>query len=294
MLLPAPSQNTDAGARLGLLAGLAAGLGVATGFVALALVRLIGLITNLAIFHRYQWTLPLSSSFPTGPGLYVAAVGGALVVSLLAKWARSSGAMASPQPWKWSTSAQPHRPLDRVAKPISAAVTIGTGGPFGAEGPIIVTGGAMGSLVGQLLSVSTSERKILLGVGAAAGMTAISGTPLAAVVLVIELLVFEYSTGAVLPLLIGTGVAAAMHNALFESGPLFTGAAHAPINVAALPAFALLGGLCALAAVIVTKGLFLIEVGFRRLPDSEVWHRLIGAVGFATVGQFVPGALDIA
>src|SRR3989440_602286 len=108
-----------------------------------------------------------------------------------------------------------------LAKPASAAVAIGTGGPFGAEGPIIVTGGALGSLIGQALRVSAAERKILLAAGAAAGMAATFGAPLAAVVLAIELLLFEFSPRAFVPLVVAAAVAGGVHGALFGSGPLF-------------------------------------------------------------------------
>ena len=98
-------------------------------------------------------------------------------------------------------------PRTAIAKPLSSAIAIGTGGPFGAEGPIIVTGGALGSLLGQVLHVSANERKVLLASGAAAGMAATFGTPLAAVVLAIELLLFEFSTRAFVPLVVATSVA---------------------------------------------------------------------------------------
>ena len=138
--------------------------------------------------------------------------------------------------------AEPHRAAHGLAKPLSAAIAIGTGGPFGAEGPIIVTGGALGSLLGQVLRVSPSERKILLAAGAAAGMAATFGAPLAAVVLAIELLLFEFSTRAFVPLVVAASVAGGMHSLLFGAGPLFTvpphdyaGLAVAPVFVAARP-----------------------------------------------------------
>src|SRR5438046_5536933 len=127
-------------------------------------------------------------------------------------------------------------PRAAVAKPLSAAVAIGTGGPFGAEGPIIVTGGAIGSLLGQLVPVSPSERKILLASGAAAGMAATFGAPLAAVVLAIELLLFEFSTRALVPLVIASSIAAGMHSAFFGTGPLFAVPHHAFAALREVPA----------------------------------------------------------
>src|SRR5256714_9585868 len=113
-------------------------------------------------------------------------------------------------------------PRAAIAKPASAAVAIGTGGPFGAEGPIIVTGGALGSLVGQVIRVSPSERKILLACGAAAGMAGVFGAPLAAVVLAVELLLFEFSAPAPVSLRVSPSVAAGVPEALFRARPPFT------------------------------------------------------------------------
>jgi H+/Cl- antiporter ClcA len=176
---------------------------------------------------------------------------------------------------------------------VSAALSIGTGGPFGAEGPIIVTGGALGSLVGQVIRVSPSERKVLLACGAAAGMAATFGAPLASVVLALELLLFEFSTRVFVPLVVAAAVAGGMHAALFDAGPFFAVPAHDFAGLASLPAFAVLGVACGLAAVVIAKGLFLIEAGFRRLPVGEFWHPVIGAVGFATVGLVAPRALGV-
>src|SRR5436305_6983454 len=133
------------------------------------------------------------------------------------------------------------QPRTAIAKPLSAAISIGTGGPFGAEGPIIVTGGAIGSLLGQLLPVTASERKILLACGAAAGMSATFGTPLAAVVLAIELLLFEFSTRAFIPLVVAATVASAVPGALFGSGPLLAAPAHDFAGLRLLPWFVVLG-----------------------------------------------------
>ena len=109
------------------------------------------------------------------------AVGGAIVISLLAKWAPVIRGHGIPETMEAVLSKQSRiAPRTAVAKPISAAIAIGTGAPFGAEGPIIVTGGSIGSLLGQVLPVTPSERKILLAAGAAAGMSATFGAPLAA------------------------------------------------------------------------------------------------------------------
>src|SRR4029078_2636652 len=135
-----------------------------------------------------------------------------------------------------------------------------------AEGPIIVTGGALGSLLGQLVPVSPSERKILLACGAAAGMAATFGTPLAAVVLVIELLLFEFSARAFVPLVVSAALAGGVHSAIFGSGPRSAVPSHDSRVLDNLLYFAVLGVMCGLLAVIITKGLFLVEDAYRHLP----------------------------
>src|SRR6185436_5651433 len=136
-----------------------------------------------------------------GPSLILVAATGGLLVALLARWSPEIRGHGIPEAMEAVLTRQSRiAPRTAVAKPVSAAVAIGTGGPFGAEGPIIVTGGAVGSLLGQVIRVSASERKILLACGAAAGMAATFGAPLASVVLAVELLLFEFSARALGPL----------------------------------------------------------------------------------------------
>jgi len=280
--------------RLLFLSILAALLGAAGGGAAWVLLRLIALLTNFALFHRYGWELPSFRTLAASPWIVVSAVAGALVVSLLAKWAPVIRGHGIPETMEAVLLRQSRiAPRAALAKQLSAAVAIGTGGPFGAEGPIIVTGGALGSLVGQVLHVSPAERKILLACGAAAGMSATFGAPLASVVLAIELLLFEFSTRAFVPLVVAASVAAGIHSALFGTGPLFSVPAHDFAGLAILPWFVVLGVACGLLAVVVSKGLFLVEDGFRRLPVAEFWHPVIGALGFATVGLLVPRVLGV-
>jgi chloride channel protein, CIC family len=280
--------------RLILLSLLAAGLGLLGGGAAWVLLHLISLLTNLALFHRVGWELPSFTGLRPSGWIIVAAVAGAFLVSLLAKWAPVIRGHGIPETMEAVLVRQSRiSPRAAVAKPLSAALAIGTGGPFGAEGPIIVTGGALGSLVGQVLHVSPAERKILLACGAAAGMSATFGAPLASVVLAIELLLFEFSTRAFVPLVVAASVAAGMHSALFGSGPLFSVPAHDYAGLGILPWFVVLGVACGLLAVVVSKGLFWIEDGFRRLPVDEFWHPVIGALGFSAIGLLVPRALGV-
>lgn len=280
--------------RLALMAGLAAVLGLLGGAAAWLLLRLIGIITNAALFHRWGATVPSFRNFHPGPWLFVAALGGAFLVSLLAKWSPAIRGHGIPEAMEAVLTKQSRiAPSTAAAKPLSAAIAIGTGGPFGAEGPIIVTGGALGSLIGQVLPMTPSERKILLASGAAAGMAATFGAPLAAVVLAIELLLFEFSNRALVPLIVAASVAGGMHAALFGNQPLFHVPQHHFNGLGQLWIFALVGVLCGLLAVVVVRGLFLFEGGFRRLPVSQFWHPMIGALGFATVGLLVPRALGV-
>ncbi|MGZ4735445.1 MAG: chloride channel protein, partial [Acidimicrobiia bacterium] len=280
--------------RTCLLTGIGAVLGVVGGGAAWVLIHLIGLITNVALFHRWGWTIPSFENFQPNFTLVIAAVAGGLVVSLLARWAPVIRGHGIPEAMEAVLTRQSRiSPRAALAKPLSAAVAIGTGGPFGAEGPIIVTGGAIGSLIGQVIRVTPSERKILLACGAAAGMAATFGAPLAAVVLALELLLFEFSHRALIPLIVASGIAGAMHNALFGSGPLFHVPPHRYAGLATLPVFLTVGVACGLLAVIICKGLFVVEAGFRGLPISEFWHPMIGAVAFATIGLAVPEVLGV-
>ena len=228
------------------------------------------------------------------PDHVIAAITGAFIVSLLALWCPVIRGHGIPEAMEAVLTRQSRiSPRAAIAKPLSSAIAIGTGGPFGAEGPIIVTGGAIGSLLGQVLPFSPAERKILLCSGAAAGMAATFGAPIAAVVLAIELLLFEFSLRSLLPLLVATSIAGGLHAALFGSGPLFEMPPHDFYGLETLPLFAALGLACGLLAAVISKGLFLVEAGFRRLPVPEFWHPVIGAVGFASVGLIVPGALGV-
>jgi H+/Cl- antiporter ClcA len=286
--LPTPPRRT---LFLALVAGV---LGLIGGGAAYVLLKLIALITNVALFHRVGWELPSFRNFHPDWTLIPAALAGGLVVSLMAKWAPVIRGHGIPEAMEAVLTKQSRiQPRAAIAKPLSSAVAIGTGGPFGAEGPIIVTGGAIGSLLGQVLQVSPSERKILLASGAAAGMAATFGTPLAAVVLAIELLLFEFSTRAFIPLVVASALAGGVHSAIFGSGPLFAVPAHSYAGLDRLGLYAVLGVVSGILAVVIAKGLFLFEGGFRRLPVGEFWHPMIGALGFALVGLVVPRALGV-
>ena len=280
--------------RLVLLTLLATFIGLLAGAAAFVLVNLIALLTNVALFGRVAWELPSFAELARSPRLVVVPVVGAFVVALLARWSPIIRGHGIPEAMEAVLRKQSRiQPRTAVAKPLSAAIAIGTGGPFGAEGPIIVTGGSLGSLLGQVIDVSPSERKILLASGAAAGMAATFGAPLASVVLAIELLLFEFSTRAFIPLVVAASIAGGVHSLIFGTGPLFTVPPHEYAGLELLPFYAVLGIACGLLAVVITKGLFVVEAGFRRLPTSDFWHPVIGAVGFGLVGLAVPRALGV-
>ena len=280
--------------RLLLLSCLAAVVGGLAGLAAYALIHLIALLTNLALFGRTGWTLPSFRTLDPSPRLVIAPVIGALLVAGLAKWSPIIRGHGIPEAMEAILRKQSRiAPRTAVAKPVSAAIAIGTGGPFGAEGPIIVTGGALGSLLGQVIDVSPSERKILLASGAAAGMSATFGAPLASVMLAIELLLFEFSPRAFIPLVVAASIAGGIHSTIFGSGPLFHVPTHDYAGLGQLPAYAALGLACGVMAVVIAKGLFGLEHGFRSLPIDEFWHPAIGAVCFGVVGLLVPRALGV-
>jgi chloride channel protein, CIC family len=278
--------------RLGFLTLLAAVIGLAAAGAAWVLLRLIGVITNLALLHRWDWSYADLEGFEPGLWLPLVAVAGASVVSLLARWAPAIRGHGIPEAIEAVLTRQSRvSPRTAVAKPLSIAVSLGTGGPFGAEGPVIVTGGSLGSIVGQILPVTPSERKILLACGAAGGTAAIFGAPIAAVVLAIEVLLFEFSVRAIVPLIVASSVAGGVHIALFGSQPLFSVPDHDFSGLGELWIFALLGVACGLLAVVVCRGLFTVEAMYRRLPIGMAWHPLIGGLAFGLIGLLVPRML---
>lgn len=280
--------------RMAVLALLGLVLGGVGGIAAFLVVRFVGLISNLALLHRVGFALPNLAHYHPSPVLIPVAVGGGLVVAVLALWSpviKGHGIPESLEAIVFRESRIAPRVL--LAKPISAAVAMGTGGPFGAEGPIIVTGGCVGSLLGQRLRVTSAERRILLATGAAAGMAGVFATPLAAIVLAFELLLFERSLRALLPLILATGLATEIHFLLIGAHPLFAVTHDLVAPASHLPLFAVLGVACGLLAIVVNRGLFGFERAFEKLPGPRFLHPLIGAGAFGIIGLFVPGSLSV-
>src|SRR6266851_356864 len=281
--------------RMVLVSFLAAGIGLVAGFIAYLLYRLIGLLTNLFFFHRLsaEFTSPMTNHLGAWAILLPAA--GGIVVGVMAKYGtpkiRGHGIPEAMEAVLVNRSRI--EPRAAILKPISAAIAIGTGGPFGAEGPIIQTGGAIGSLVGQIVHTTAVERKVLLACGAAAGMSATFNTPIAGVILAIELLLFEFKSRSFIPLVIASTIATAVHTQLLGTGPMFTVATMDFGIPHALPFYVLLGGICGLAAVGFSKLLYWTEDQFEKLPIDELWWPAIGALGLGIIGYFVPRVLGV-
>src|SRR5271169_2659102 len=237
---------------------LAAAIGVLTAFIAYALYSLIGLFTNLAFYHVWSFHFRSSRHSTLGWWMILVPVIGGVLIGLMAKYGsekiRGHGIPEAMEAVLTSRS----RIEAKVAilKPLSAAIAIGSGGPFGAEGPIIQTGGAFGSLVGQLFSTTATERKVLLACGAGAGMAATFNAPIAGVILAIELLLFEFRSRSFIPLVIATTLATSVHLMLLGRGSMFH-MLPADFDIPqALPYYLILGVICGGAAIGFTKLLY--------------------------------------
>ncbi|PYX46196.1 MAG: VWA containing CoxE-like protein [Acidobacteria bacterium] len=297
-LLPGQAQlsaATPAQFRIVLVSFLAAAIGLVAGLIAFALYKLIGLFTNLFFFHRWSTDFTSVRFHTLGPWVILVPVIGGLIVGVMAKYGSSKiKGHGIPEAMEAVlTNRSRIEPKVAILKPISAAIAIGTGGPFGAEGPIIQTGGAIGSLVGQVLHTTAVERKVLLACGAAAGMSATFNTPIAGVILAIELLLFEFKSRSFIPLVIASTLATAVHMQLLGAGPMFqVGVVDFGIP-RALPFYLLLGPLCGLAAVGLSKTLYWVEDLFEKLPFDELWWPATGALALGIIGFFVPRVFGV-
>ena len=281
--------------RMVLVSFLAAAIGLVAGGIAFLLYRLIGLLTNISFYGRF--VADFTSARHNHLGLWVIPIPviGGLIVGVMAKYGsskiRGHGIPEAMEAVLFNRSRI--QPRVAILKPISAAIAIGTGGPFGAEGPIIQTGGAVGSLVGQIFHTTASERKVLLACGAAAGMSATFNTPIAGVILAIELLLFEFKARSFIPLVVASTLATAVHMQVLGAGPMFTVTAMDFGVPSALPFYLLLGVICGLAAVGFSKLLYWTEDLFEKLPIDQLWWPAIGALGLGIIGYFVPRVLGV-
>lgn len=289
------NKNSPVGRRVFYLSIQVVCNAIIIGIVAKGLVYLIDLITNLAFYGRFSF----ASTSPAGNqlGIMVIAVPivGALIVGLMARFgSKAIGGHGIPEAMEkiiMSESRIP--PALTFLKPLSAAISIGTGGPFGAEGPIIATGGAFGSWTGQWIHISAAERKIVLAAGACAGMAAIFGSPLAAVLLAVELLLFEFSPRSVIPVALACVTGAGMHILLFGHQPVFAMPDIPTPTNTALVVYVGLGVIVGVAAAFVSRSIYWIEDGFEKLPVHWMWWPAIGAIAIGVVGYFAPHTMGV-
>ncbi|MDE8654701.1 chloride channel protein [Novosphingobium sp. H3SJ31-1] len=293
-----------------LLAAMALVVGTGGAAGAWILVKLIAIATNLFWFGRLSAQNVLITDASVGFLVIVIPVIGSLIVGLMARFGsekiRGHGIPEAIETILFGES----RLSLKVAllKPLSSAVSIGSGGPFGAEGPIIMTGGAIGSLFAQCFHLSAAERKTLLVAGAAAGMTAIFGTPLAAILLAVEVLLFEWKPRSFVPVVVAAMVAFAWRPYLIGTGPMFPMAAIMPVTGTALLASAAIGLVVGLEATLLSTLLYRVEDAFHKLPLHWMWWPALGAVvvglgglidahvlgaGYASIEALLNGALAL-
>jgi CIC family chloride channel protein len=290
--LPRPPERNG---RILLLSGLAVVVAILAAVAARMLTALIGLITNLAFYGTWSAAFSSPANNHLGAAVIVVPVIGGVIVGLMARYGSSAiRGHGIPEAMEQILLNQ-SRVAPRVTflKPVSAAIAIGTGGPFGAEGPIIATGGALGSVIGQLLRTSADERKVLLAAGAAAGMAATFGSPVSAVLLAVELLLFEYRARSLIPVSFAAAAATVVRMAFVGSDPIFPMAAVAPPGGAALATIVALGAVIGVAAVCITRALYAIEDGFERLPIHWMWWPALAAVVVGLVGWVAPRTLGV-
>lgn len=291
----APRTRIVVDSRVLKLCLLALLLGVLMAGMSQVLIRLIYFFTNLSFYGRLS-ILPVSpSENHLGLWVLVIPVIGGIVVGVMARFGskaiRGHGIPEAMEQVLTNSSRIPARIT--ILKPLSAAISIGTGGPFGAEGPIIATGGALGSLIGQLLQTNAIERKTLLAAGAAAGMSATFGSPVSAVLLAVELLLFEYRPRSIIPVALASATAAGLRLQIEGHGAMFPMPAMADPSSLALLFYIALGAFVGAVAVGITKIVYGIEDLFEHLPLHWMWWPAIGGLAIGIVGYFYPQTLGV-
>ncbi|MBV8898275.1 MAG: chloride channel protein [Acidobacteriaceae bacterium] len=271
-------------------------IGFAASYVAWLLLKLIGLFTNIFYYHRIDTALTSPAHNQLGIAAIAVPIIGSLIIGLMARFGseriRGHGIPEAIESILMNGSRV--HPRLAILKPISAAISIGSGGPFGAEGPIIMTGGAFGSLIAQFFHLTAAERKTLLVAGAAAGMSATFAAPLSAVLLAVELLLFEWKPRSAIPVALASATAGATRRYILGLGPLFPVTSH-PVFIGPEGLFGcvltgiLAGGLSAL----LTVGVYAAEDFFQKLPIHWMWWPAIGGL-FVGIGGFIfPPALGV-
>jgi chloride channel protein, CIC family len=282
--------------RVWLLSGVAIFIGVGATFLAVLLLRLIAISTNLFYYHRFSAAYVSPAGSPLGHWMVVVPVLGGVIVGLIARFGsdkiRGHGIPEAIEAILLNRARVD--PKIAILKPISAAIAIGSGGPFGAEGPIIMTGGAFGSLIAQWIRLTDAERTTLLVAGAAAGMSATFATPVAAILLAVELLLFELRPRSLVPVAIASATAAILRGYLLGGGPLFqmpvvSGVDRISFAVGAV----LLGAFVGLVAAGMSRMMYAFEDLFERLPIHWMWWPALGGIGIGVGGLFFPRGLGV-
>jgi CIC family chloride channel protein len=293
--LHAPKNNTVLKKRLFSISCLAVMVAVAISVIAKLLVWLINIVTNISFYGAFSATFHSPSVNHLGLWVIIIPAIGGIIVGLMALYGSAAiRGHGIPEAMEQILTNQSRiKPAITFLKPISSAIAIGTGGPFGAEGPIIATGGALGSTIGQLFKITANERKVLLAAGATAGMAAIFGTPIAAVFLAIELLLFEFSPKAILPVALACITGAAGHHVLFDAGPVFPMPNLATPSNTALAIYSFIGLITGFVSLGLTKIVYAVEDVFEKIPVHWMWWPAIGGLAVGTIGYFAPHTLGV-
>lgn len=281
--------------RVLLLSCLAVPVGLIGACVAKALLWLIAVITNLFFFHCISARPSLPEQNHLGLWLPVIPVIGALIIGMMARFGsekiRGHGIPEALEAILLGRSLI--NPKVAILKPLSSAISIGTGGPFGAEGPIIMTGGAFGSLFAQLFHLSAAERKTLLVAGAAAGMAGVFATPIAAVLLAVELLLFEWKPRSFIPVAVASVIASILRVPLLGGGPMFPVIPHAMVTPGELGAALLIGLAAGAGSWLLTWLVYTFEDLFQKLPIHWMWWPALGALVVGIGGVIEPRTLGV-
>ncbi|MFM0341508.1 chloride channel protein [Paraburkholderia fungorum] len=287
-------RDFSSNARLPGISLLAAGIGALSTLAAFVLLSLIHLFTNLFFFGAFSFADRSPAQNTLGAWVILIPVVGGLIVGLMARYGsekiRGHGIPEAIEAILFGKSRM--SPKVAVLKPLSSGIVIGSGGPFGAEGPIIMTGGALGSLIAQCVKVTAAERKTLLVAGAAAGMTAVFGTPVAAVLLAVELLLFEWRPRSFLPVALACAVAGFARAAFFGTGPLFP-LETAPPGALSLVSCVIAGLLSGALASGLSAALYKTEDLFGKLPIHWMWWPALGGLAVGIGGFIEPRALGV-
>lgn len=271
-------------------------IGAVGAFIALILLRLIGLFTNLLFFQRWNFALVSPAGNKLGVFELAVPVIGALIIGLMARFGsdRIRGHGIPEAIESILINGSKIEPKVAILKPISSAISIGSGGPFGAEGPIIMTGGAFGSLIAQFFHFTSAERKTLLVAGAAAGMSATFAAPVASVMLAVELLLFEWKPRSLIPVALASATAAVLRRYIIGIGPLFPTPPH-PVFIGpeAILGCVLVGILAGALSALLTIMVYAAEDAFRLLPIHWMWWPAIGGLVIGIGGLIFPQALGV-